>query len=582
MQKIATKIFRIEPTNHSDVSTKFFINNLITLHNSDSTNNYYQLIECKIKPEVFELALYIHNPKTQKPSWYGLLTEISGNNSDVKRIDSKYPSFILFFYSGNEIFVITGGGGYRVIESALDSQFGFKVVERLIDPSKDDLRGLSQRVFLGAELASNRFFKADYVFADEDTFGKYYRGLDVFVSSEKLASIGVDTNKKKLLIKGELGFKIDTKISFDELLNRILKISDLLKEKSIIELNPFKRLTRWELKKVVRKEKTLEDLLNQTLANDFFNEYLSADAKEIYHPNLMEFLNCSTICVRLDKKEIPIPTSQRITPRLIFGYLDIDDKDVLFPRFRELIEKIEIWIMDEEHNQKNYSSKLCDWFYGEVSDGKDQYLKFENEWFNYSARFSTDINERIDLSFERIDIYPMDIWLSEYSSEAIYNDSFSGKENFIVGDGVFHNGIEIADLISWNEKELLIFHVKDGLGRNLRVLQSQIINSAKVIASFQSGDNIDNIRAYHTDLEKANLKSNVQIPDFDKFLEIFSNKNVRFIFAVATDSVNTEKNDVLKEIKDSRSLIAKIAILHSYYSIKNLDYNFSISKIVKE
>jgi len=311
MHKIKTKIFRIDPSNHFDVSTIFFIKNLITVHNSDKSNNLYQLIDCKIKSETFELALYIHNPKVQKPSWYGLLTEISGNNPDVKRIDSKYPSFILFFFNDKEIFVITGGGGHRPVESVLDSQFGFKVVERLIDPTKDDLRSLSQRVFLGIELASNRFFKADYVFADEDNFGKYYRGLDVFIDSEKLKNIGVYTNKKKLLVKGELGFKIDTKISFEELLNRILKISNLLKEQPVIELNPFKKLTRWELKKPFRNDKTFEDLLNQKLANDFFDEYLSADAKEIYHPNLMEFLKCSAICVRLNKKEVERYSSKK-------------------------------------------------------------------------------------------------------------------------------------------------------------------------------------------------------------------------------------------------------------------------------
>lgn len=583
MNKITTKIYRIDSSHHEDVTPGFFIEKLIEQHNVDTSVIRYDPIETKIESEEFCLKLFIHNPPhPSKPNWHGLLMDISGNNTKVKNIGSKYPSFILFFYSETEIFVITGGAGYRVVERALDSQFGFKVVERLIDTSNDDIRGLSQRVFLGVELASNRFFKADYAFEDEDNFGKYYRGLDVFINSQKLKNIGVETKKKSLLVRGELGFKIDTKISFDELLERIKSISTLLKEVCEIELNPFKKLTRWELKRSIRKDKTFEMMLDQELINDYYKEFQLNDPRQIYHPSLMEYLKCSSIKVKLGKVESIIETSQPITPKLILGKLDLEVTNLQFPKFLELVKEVDVWIVEEETGNKVYNTKLYEWFYGEVTYAKKRYMKFENEWFNYSIKFSEDLNHRLDTVSNRIGIYELDKWSRDISSEAVYNDEYSNKSYFIVGDGVLHKGIEIADIISWTDDELMIIHVKDGLDRDLRVLQSQIINSAKVISELRSDLYLDNVKLYHERLVKENNKTGKKIPDLEEFIEILNKRNIRFVFAMATETENIEKEDIFREIKASKSAVAKIAILHSFYSIKDLDYHFSLSKIVKE
>jgi len=221
MKKISTNIYRLDPSNFYKKTPKTVIEELIVIQNND--NNIYEKVECKVTGREFDQLLYIHHPNPTDPNWKQMLLEISGQNEEIKRIKSKYPSFLLFFFNSNDAYAITGGAGHRVIESILDFQFGFDVVERLIDTSKDDIRGLSQRVFLGVELASNRFFKSDYVFNDEDSFGKYYRGVDVFIDSKKLKDIGIETDKKKLLVKGQWGFRIDTKISFQQLIERIEK-----------------------------------------------------------------------------------------------------------------------------------------------------------------------------------------------------------------------------------------------------------------------------------------------------------------------------------------------------------------------
>lgn len=580
MKKIACNIYRLSDFHFERKKPKIVIQDFIDRHNEN--NNFYQGINCQeLKNSKFQVLLYVHKPKIGKPNWLNLLTSVVENNNDLKGINSQYPSFVMFFYNGNECYSVTGGAGHKVIESLIDNQFGFSVVERLIDANKDDVRKLAERAFLGVELASNRFFKSDFKVNDDNNFGKFYKGVDVFIDKKKLASIGIQTDKNKLLVKGQLGFKIDTKITFDELLNRIKQISILLKNtKPKFELNPFKKVTRFELKKEVRKDKTLEQYLNQDLYNQYFDSFQKLETKDIYHPKLNDYLKCSTIIAELEKENVEIETSQNITPRLIMGKLGVTLDNLTFPRFLQLISNIKIWIFDDERSEKTYPSYLEDWFFGEAKYADKNYVKFENEWYNYTINFSEDLNKRLEEIKSRCDIKIMNPWSSDLGTEGEYNDEYSTDDVFIVADGLFHKNIEVADLISWNDYELILYHVKSGLDRDLRVLQSQVINSLKVISEFKTNTGEESVKKYYEKL-KTNGNNIDKIPTLNDFKNKLDKKKIRFVFGFATKTNNSTIDEIFDEIKASQSLIAKISVLHTFYTVKQYDFEFSISKIVR-
>ncbi|MNE43573.1 hypothetical protein D3C80_1377570 [compost metagenome] len=209
-------------------------------------------------------------------------------------------------------------------------------------------------------------------------------------------------------------------------------------------------------------------------------------------------------------------------------------------------------------------------------------MKFENEWFDYSIRFSHDLDNRLDQFSEKLTIEKMKNWNSELNRESDYNDSYAQTANFIIGDGRFHKWIEVADMISWNDDELIVYNVKDGLDRDLRVLQSQTINSAKVISQLRSNVDSADVTSYYQKLQEKANQLKVTIPNLLEFKKILLKTRIRFVFAFATTTTNIEKEDIISELKATESSIAKIAILYSYYSIRQLGFEFSIAKIIKE
>jgi len=238
--------------------------------------------------------------------------------------------------------------------------------------------------------------------------------------------------------------------------------------------------------------------------------------------------------------------------------------------------------VNDENDYKVYESKLIDWYFGEVQHDLKNYIKFENEWFHYSINFLEDLNRRLDQLSSQIDLTPMKEWPLIHSTEGDYNNQYEGDIDFIIGDGVFHKFIEIADLIQWKNEELFIYHVKNGFDRNLRVLQSQLINSIKVLTEFRSNIDSVEVKDYYNKLKLKASDLNSSFPSFVKFKKILGLKTIHFVFAFATKNDIKSKEDVFKEIKKSNSNIAKIALLHSNYTTRKHNFKFSISKIVRE
>lgn len=589
MSKFTTKIFRINDAYFERKNPVDFILEHVEIHNSKG-NNQYERVPCQQVGASFELSLYIHNSIPKPPPWQRTLLGITNNDIRVKSLRSQYPSFVLFFSNDFECYVVSGGTGHRVVEDVLDSQFGFRIVEKFIDTSQSDMRRLSERVFLGPELASNRFFRADYKFVDEDNFGKYYKELDVFIKKTKLQELGVKTNKTELLVKGASGFEINTQVSFEQLVFRVEKLSKILQTENPPnhpQLNPFKKLTKGELRIPVSNNSNVKEALEQELARRYFLRFEDGnEIDEIYHPKLIEYLNCSE--VRIIYKDIKkvVYSSERLTPRSIIGRVLDYFIGITFPTFRNLAEEIRIEIYDDEKGQYLYSSCLKDWFFGEsnLPNSNKKYIKFENEWFQYTSQFTSNLDQRLLSIRDQVEIKELKKWSSNIdSSEGMYNDSLAQLHNTLVGDRKFHHNIEVADAIQWSDDSTYIIHIKNGLDDKLRVLQSQIINSAKVVSEFHLNlDSID-FQNYYTLISNQPKEGSGNLPKIDQFKSLFSDrKKINFVFAFATKSKNISSESIFDEIISSKSIIAKIAILHSFYTIRKMNFKFCLAKIIRE
>lgn len=530
MSKFSPRIYKVNEVKFAGFTPENFIDSFIDKYNAEHNTNQFKKIECLPQDGVFQLKQYLNYPIHKPPSWLNIAKSAALAGVSFSDVGNKNHSYLLFVYSSDEIYIITGGYSHNVIEEIVDYDFGFNVVERLIDPNKTEIRSLSQRGFIGIELASNRFFKSDFVFFDNDDFGKFYRGLEAFIDEKALAKLGVITDKQKLLVRGETGFKVDTAVDLMTILERIQRLSKLLKNPIPIgfEINPFRNVRPRELNSVFGKY-TLEENLDRELFLLFFNRMkLRDDTTEIFHPVLMPFLRSDSVYIQKGTQKHNIPTNTKIYPKTILRKFGVDTSALKFEEFVNLVKSIRTLIYDAEYNERIHERRLSEWLSGEITFQNKKYIKFENVWYTFSRNF-------------------------------------------------------LADIIDINAKQMIVYHVKKGLDRNFRVLQSQILNSAKLLSEFRAS-NFDHpeLQQYFKALNRNTTKKVGVSIDFDTFKnEYIKRDELHYVFAFATKSKASSKDEILQEIKSSPSTIAKISLLHTYYSLKEKEIKMSVAKIIK-
>lgn len=169
-------------------------------------------------------------------------------------------------------------------------------------------------------------------------------------------------------------------------------------------------------------------------------------------------------------------------------------------------------------------------------------------------------------------------------TERDYNKSFKDQENFITGDTAFLDNIELCDLVRISNDKIYLYHIKKGLGRDLRVLSNQIINASRSITNALNENDDVSLKRYYNEISKKNydngnikfLKEEGTIFLSQKdFIREFKSKNIAFVFAYSSKS--TKK--INEEIISTNSRIAKLSLIYCMRDMRRVNYEFLIERI---
>ncbi len=190
---------------------------------------------------------------------------------------------------------------------------------------------------------------------------------------------------------------------------------------------------------------------------------------------------------------------------------------------------------------------------------------------------------------------------SDHHDEGLYNASFHETDNFLVGDTVIPDGIELFDLLHFTDDgPLHLFHVKEGIdGDHARAACSQVRNSAKKLKATLSG-NDDVLKKFCDFVYNENKpvcyrlrKKHKNELDFRKwFMKLFTNSPRERITFVLTflDTHSPERllHESPEYLSGSKtkivisSTIAKLEIIGLEREIRSMGFDFKICQIKRE
>lgn len=598
---VNAKLYKIQNLVYQDFeNTESFINFIIEQYNDKTGRNFENIALNEDINEIisvneeennylYEAKLFALNTDDKTPDWIKFAKSISPEIEKLDTFKNRYSSFLLFVYNSDDIFAISKGYyGHHLLNEYIDIFFGMEVLSRLIDKSSTEIKQIEDRALFGSELGAQRYFREKYNLVYDDDFGKIYKAMLASIKEENFARIGIVKKRettKQISISGSASLEVSSNFTYKELLSRITNIKKLLQSPGV-EFNQFYRVPNKELS-------SIKEHLNDKILTQSYLSYKANEDFDFYHTNIFEYLG--SISTKFQNQQDGTESEIEMSAS---------------KKFRELIDEIGDDVINtatEENfvncmkntfgaykltEETEYKNEVClkDWISGEIEYNSKKYFKVDNQWYAYRESLDNTISVKLsEINFGSIKpSFPLKDWdLNNHPSEGQFNESYIQKKGFIVTDRTYMNNIEVADLIRITDNEILFYHVKKGLGQDMRVLSSQIINASRYLKLAIDETNTNSLKNYYNSIIKKHYDNDLITGiDFegnnisyteDNFISIFKSKTrkISFVFVYASNS----NLSISEEIIATKSRIAKLALLYTFRDMKKSDFEFKIQRI---
>lgn len=591
------KLYRINLNSFKNTENSGeLIDRIIGIFNKGEENTFEQKsIKKSIQSKSnFAIKLFTYvSDADKKPDWKYFIDSITeDDNSELMSVSS---SFLLFVFNKKEIYVLSRGyHGFTVINNFIENDFGLEVISCLVKENSTVIRALNERKFFGDEFLTQRNFKGEFLLNYDDNFGKIYNDIIAEIPEEDFSKLGIvkkRTNIKKVSVDVGASLEISSSFDFNELLNRIQKISNLLKETkatSRVSLNHFSKVKSSMLSKIGDKldqklfEKCFESISTSNNNIDFFykdiNTYITSKkisvtdkftGEEVFESEDLKSINYLNVIEELKRAGILVDTIEN---------------------FKESFNELVFTLHPVNESQENIDSTFIEWINTDIVYENQIFFRIDGVWYIFENNIDSYLDNEIKkINFKNSSVKSLNNWRETTKvfkgrkvkgyHESDFNSSHRLKDCFIVADKCFHNYIELADIIriDFDLKELYLYHVKRGIDKDLRVLSSQILNAVRTLrydlGGKMLGDYFDTIKQiqYNSNNVYYNLKGHKINLLKSKFIELFKDDTYKINIVLAVSSA--KKDELKDQMQKSNSRIAKLSLIHTIKEIRKYDYN---------
>jgi len=610
------KIIRYKPESDSQTALSELIQKVINIFNkkfktSDTStgNNVDESMYLKGKqteiwdPQTegnknFQVVYYYRKNKVQ----CSFNTFINGSLGGDESYTNRNYDFIFFFHrtiqTVSEIFALTAAHSWFLVTNFTDFSFPNKIAKRQLDPDKT--RVLELMHLVGDYANTHRLYRDMKITLTQSHFfsAKVTSMTCSFKVNASIQKILQPDKKKPESISVEIklgSVRISKQIDltlFPSILDHYSLIDRGRPTKPYILTDQRKRKRDQEgvsstevqntpdeiddpkfefLDYVTRiEDKVLKKRLDTALIQEFCDAVNSNRMPKLSlsHRYLLDFFKSGRyrlfINDKMQKELSSCPSLENLIGQIKDKIPRIDQQS-----FQKIVFKFRrkgAWV---PNSTKKFSLSFMHFLDGEIYVDKGYFFKAQGDWYCISSDFLTlvhkDIKEVIQQHLMKADDAGRlkKVWGVEKDEkgklkpikEAKYNESYIDESNFFVGDRIMlSGGIELFDLLQYNQDNTWIYHLKIGLAGNTRVVSSQILNAARLLNDtiMQTKGNKNTLKEFwdgvmdtqSTSEYRIKMKEKLRELGEDKFYKLFDKSKITFVLGFVDDK---------KEEKDLRN-----------------------------
>lgn len=559
-------IYKID-TKHRDLKalteTKPIIDRIIRTSIDKIGGNQPQVVETTdFKKEDFIYHLYLTNTEEQESEWAEFIPE--DLKDDTSFIQQKI-SLLLFIQTDLGLFVIPGGSAYRIILPFLDQSFGLTTYDRIIEIAEDELTSMKSRGITGQRIAANEQYRDNYKLINYIKFGKVPQELTVKLSEktslEWFSAIQKKSSERIHITVGK-GFQIRKQIDFDNLHNIVKELCWMSAEVPKDYLSSYIEITN---------DSYLQDL-REALHEKIYNYIPYLLKTDLDSRNKFEYDFCNP-----NQIERFYQASKHVLKEkdgdAYRQFAEVEDRSEIFPTVLQYAYKkygnnafdIKVFlngvrVLSYTEASNPLTSAFMFYLNAEITYQNRPIFLIDTKWYELKELFVNDMMSQAQRVLKAFPLpksilhIPWDKSLT--AREGDYNLKYDLLTSYIVSDTAIVDGIEICDIIHYDNDNVYLIHVKYGFDAKIRDLTNQILISARRLNETKSSGD-------YTFLEKVyqqvlGLGRNMDGLNQSGFVELFS-KNIIYVLAMTSQLKNDLK--IEDNIEKYTSNIARFSLI---------------------
>ncbi|MEX0810717.1 MAG: DUF6119 family protein [Chitinophagales bacterium] len=527
--------------------------------------------------EDFKFASYCYNQPEERHYWRLFLPDYIGQDQNFSIIKFSY---VLFTSYNNSIYCVIGGSGIGVIKTFINPTFGIDVYSRIAKPAEDLVIEIKSRSIANNVSLQTTTYNYNQTVADTIEFSEIPAVMKIVVRDELkngfFSDFGLDINQAIL----EVGsyFCLRKMISFDDLLQLIKLLDNLIKNVEAVDLSFFKKIENEELIELL-DTKLISSIIEDVKQFSYQNlDMVDRRDIDIVHPTKLEnFYECDKYIVRFknsrgstdklieNRQKLYIASIEHIYNRLEGDFEDFNIKNEIY---KNQIRGV------RNHEEITYGTFL-NHIVAELTDQNKRYFKIDREWYHIKDVF---LQKLTDSAIDKYQRYKLeDNLLKQWRgsiSEGEYNQQQDGVNSYNL-DKLLIDNIELCDVLQIRDDKLYFIHVKDGFDVKLRDCYIQVVLAAKrlnIDLSDNTGENY--LIPTLTEYNSQSPTNQINIPEI---VDHLIDGSIQVIFVLAYRNKTKYQGTAIEKIRESKSNIAKYSIvnvvkeMNEIYDLKLID-----------
>lgn len=507
-----------------------------------------------------------------RPNWEGMITKLfqKMEGKTLFDLENVNVSYILFYSIKESIYAMTAGYGSHLIKNYIEKSWGLYLMPKILGDNEGVIRVIKENNLYGNTLSMNKANRYTTNLEFEKKMSAVLNELSLEVGDRVAKDLGLSNGEKKrkigMLLKDSLCLR--KSIDIEQLKNVLNEIYKIEKRKDQYSMGYFQ-----SAKKAGFSNGELFSALQDCILNGDLEKFvLIGDDYQKYCIDAAEY-------IIIDENGTDCYTSdERITFEELIDFA-AGNKSLTKTRIFTVLKNWKVQTNDANGNVVLYPIPIINALQGFVELGEKNIPCFlaQGDWFCLNARYIDILNEEFENRMNEKKELSEDIrsrfnLTAEDITEDKYNDSFFLCDKIIVAHKSLIDGLEISDLMFWDDQNLYLMCNKMKFNAcGSRDLTNQIWTSAKYLQTrLNSRDRNEFLVDYYSKIRGRYEKEGRDLKiSQEEFVALF---NLRIVFIAGYISGYSLK---------CRSNYAKFLDVDTYKKMSDMGYEYLTMNIGK-